>query len=119
VFDREAAVRHRTRRLLTGLAQGATDPPPLGLEDCPSYWLQPAAEALSALMRDDEVAAEKFAAGERGRWRQAREAAEYDKERLARQAGEIADALKKCQSRQKDLAAGAAADRDAILTLLA
>ncbi|MDN3356735.1 hypothetical protein [Actinomadura sp. DC4] len=59
VFDREAAVRHRTRRLLMGLAQGATDPPPLGLDDCPGYWLKPAAEALSALVRGD-VVAEKF-----------------------------------------------------------
>ena len=61
VFDREAAVRHRTRRLLMGLAQGADDPPPLGLDDCPGYWLKPAAEALSALVRGD-AAAEKFAA---------------------------------------------------------
>jgi hypothetical protein len=61
VFDREAAVRHRTRRLLMGLAQGADDPPPLDLDDCPGYWLKPAAEALSALMRGD-ASAEKFAA---------------------------------------------------------
>jgi hypothetical protein len=56
VFDREAAVRHRTRRLLMGLAQGADDPPPLDLDDCPGYWLKPAAEALSALVRGDTVA---------------------------------------------------------------
>lgn len=62
VFDREAAVRHRTRRLLMGLAQGASDPPPLGLEDCPGYWLKPAADALSALVRGDDAAAEEFAA---------------------------------------------------------
>jgi hypothetical protein len=56
VFDRESGVRHRTHRLLMGLAQGASDPPPLGLEDCPGYWLRPAAEALSALVRGDEAA---------------------------------------------------------------
>jgi hypothetical protein len=61
VFDREAAVRHRTRRLLMGLAQGASDPPPLDLDDCPGYWLKPAAEALSGLVRGDATA-EKFAA---------------------------------------------------------
>jgi hypothetical protein len=61
VFDRESDVRHRTRRLLMGLAQGASDPPPLDLKDCFEYWLSPAAEALSALVRGDE-AAEKFIA---------------------------------------------------------
>jgi hypothetical protein len=61
VFDREAAVRHRTRRLLMGLAQGLADPPPLDLDDCPGYWLKPAAEALAALVRGD-AAAEKFGA---------------------------------------------------------
>jgi hypothetical protein len=61
VFDREAAVRHRTRRLLMGLARGAADPPPLDLDDCPGYWLKPAAEALSALVRGDS-AGEKYAA---------------------------------------------------------
>lgn len=60
VFDREAAVRHRTRRLLMGLAEGAGDPPPLGLDDCPGYWLGPAADALAALVRGDT--AEKFVA---------------------------------------------------------
>ncbi len=62
VFDREAAVRHRTRRLLMGLAGGAADPPPLGLDDCPGYWLKPAAECLSALVRGDTSAADAFAA---------------------------------------------------------
>ena len=61
VFDREAAVRHRTRRLLMGLAQGASDPPPLDLDDCPGYWLKPAAEGLAALVRGD-ASAEKFTA---------------------------------------------------------
>jgi hypothetical protein len=62
VFDRESDVRHRTRRLLTGLSQGASDPPPLDLEDCPGYWLKPAAEGLSAHIRGDEAAADKFIA---------------------------------------------------------
>jgi hypothetical protein len=60
VFDREAAVRHRTRRLLMGLAQGADDPPPLGLDDCPGYWLKPAADGLAALVRGDTTEAEKL-----------------------------------------------------------
>jgi hypothetical protein len=60
VFDREAAVRNRTRRLLMGLAQRAADPPPLGLDDVPGYWLKPAADGLSALVRGDDAAAEKF-----------------------------------------------------------
>jgi hypothetical protein len=58
VFDREAAVRNRTRRLLAGLSQGAGDPPPLGLDDCPGYWLKPAAEALAALIRGDQATEE-------------------------------------------------------------
>ena len=62
VFDRESDVRHRTRRLVMGLGQGASDPPPLGLEDCPGYWLKPAAEALSALVRGDQAGADKFIA---------------------------------------------------------
>jgi hypothetical protein len=62
VFDREATVRHRARRLLMGLARGASDPPPLGLDDCPGYWLKPAAEGLSALVRGDDSAAEKYTA---------------------------------------------------------
>ncbi|MFL5912265.1 MAG: hypothetical protein ACJ768_17040 [Gaiellaceae bacterium] len=62
VFDREAAVRHRTRRLLMGLAQRAADPPPLGLDDAPGYWLKPAADGLSALVRGDDADAEKFTA---------------------------------------------------------
>src|SRR3569833_4013351 len=61
VFDREAAVRHRTRRLLMGLARGAAAPPPLAQDACPGYWLSPAAEALSALVRGD-AAGEKYAA---------------------------------------------------------
>ena len=62
VFDREMDVRHRTRRLLMGLAKGASDPPPLGLDDCPGYWLGPAADALAAFVRGEETAAEKLAA---------------------------------------------------------
>jgi hypothetical protein len=62
VFDREATVRHRARRLLMGLARGASDPPPLGLDDCPGYWLKPAADGLSALVRGDASAAEKYTA---------------------------------------------------------
>jgi hypothetical protein len=62
VFDREALVRHRTRRLIMGLAGGAADPPPLGVEDCPGYWLGPAADALSALVRGDAAAADKHTA---------------------------------------------------------
>ncbi len=62
VFDREALVRHRTRRLLMGIAQGAEDPPPLDMDDVPGYWLKPAAEALSALVRGDDPAAEKYVA---------------------------------------------------------
>lgn len=60
VFDRESAVRHRTRRLLMGLARGAGDPPPLDLDDCPGYWLKPAADGLAALVRGDTAEAEKF-----------------------------------------------------------
>jgi hypothetical protein len=72
VFDREAAVRNRTRRLLAGLSQGAGDPPPLGVDDCPGYWLKPAAEALSALVRGDHTAEEHTAvAGERDKERTA------------------------------------------------
>jgi hypothetical protein len=67
VFDREMAVRHRSRRLLMGLARGADDPPPLGIDDCPGYWLKPAAEALSALVRGDDAGAEKYAAEAVGR----------------------------------------------------
>jgi hypothetical protein len=62
MFDRESDVRNRTRRLLMGLARGAENPPPLGLDDCPGYWLKPAAEALSALVRGDDEDGEKFAA---------------------------------------------------------
>jgi hypothetical protein len=62
VFDREATVRHRARRLLMGLADGASDPPPLGLDDCAEYWLKPAADALSALVRGDDSAAQKYTA---------------------------------------------------------
>ncbi|WP_285568595.1 hypothetical protein [Actinoallomurus iriomotensis] len=62
MFDRESAVRHRTRRLLTGLTQGAGDPPPLDLDECPGYWLRPAADGLAALVRGDDEAAEKFTA---------------------------------------------------------
>ena len=62
VFDREVAVRHRTRRLLMGIAQGAGDPPPLGMDDVPAYWLKPAAEALSAFVRGDDATAEKHVA---------------------------------------------------------
>jgi membrane protein implicated in regulation of membrane protease activity len=62
MFDRESAVRNRTRRLLMGLAQGAENPPPLDLDDCPGYWLKPAAEALAALIRGDDEDGEKFAA---------------------------------------------------------
>lgn len=62
VFDEEAKVRHRVRRLLAELAQGAADAPPLGLKAELGYWLAPAAEALAALARGDEVAAEGFAA---------------------------------------------------------
>jgi hypothetical protein len=67
VFDREADVRNRTRRLLMGLANGASDPPPLDLDDCPGYWLKPAADALSAFVRGEEAAAEKLAAEAVGR----------------------------------------------------
>ncbi len=62
MFDREAAVRHGTRRLLMGIAQGAGDPPPLDLDDVPGYWLHPAAEALSALVRGDDATAERHVA---------------------------------------------------------
>jgi hypothetical protein len=61
VFDRELAVRHRTRRLLIELAQGVGDPSPLDLEDCPAYWLGPAAEALAALVRGEAVSADAYA----------------------------------------------------------
>ncbi|GAA4633994.1 hypothetical protein GCM10023196_073770 [Actinoallomurus vinaceus] len=57
-FDRESAIRAETRRLLRAVA----DPPRLDLADCPGYWLGPAAEALHALLRGDEVAAESHAA---------------------------------------------------------
>lgn len=70
VFDREAAVRHRTRRLLMGLARRAGDPPPLDLDDCPGYWLKPAADGLAALVRGD-AGAEKLTA----------EAAQLDEDR--------------------------------------
>jgi hypothetical protein len=60
VFDRESAVRHRTRRLLMGLARGADDPPSLDLDDCPGYWLKPAADGLAALVRGDTEEAEKL-----------------------------------------------------------
>ncbi|MCO5993063.1 hypothetical protein [Actinoallomurus rhizosphaericola] len=62
VFDREAAIRKETRRLLRSLARDAADPPRLDLTDCPGYWLGPAAEALSALLRGDEVSADTCAA---------------------------------------------------------
>ncbi|MFB9837854.1 hypothetical protein [Actinoallomurus acaciae] len=62
MFDRESDVRNRTRRLLTGLAQGAGDPPPLDLDDCPGYWLKPAADGLAALVRGDDEAARKLTA---------------------------------------------------------
>ncbi|GAA4486903.1 hypothetical protein GCM10023191_013960 [Actinoallomurus oryzae] len=62
MFDREADVRNRTRRLLNGLAQGAGDPPPLDVDDCPGYWLKPAADGLAALIRGDDETAEKFTA---------------------------------------------------------
>ncbi len=62
VFVQEVAVRHRTRRLLMGLAQGSEDPAPLDLEDdCPAYWLGPAAEALAALVRGETVSADAYA----------------------------------------------------------
>ncbi|GAA4609076.1 hypothetical protein GCM10023195_36220 [Actinoallomurus liliacearum] len=61
-FDREAAIRKETRRLLRSLARDAADPPRLDPGDCPGYWLGPAAEALSALLRGDEVTAETYAA---------------------------------------------------------
>jgi hypothetical protein len=60
MFDREADVRNRTRRLLNALAQGTGDLPPLGVDDCPGYWLKPAADGLAALIRGDEEAAEKL-----------------------------------------------------------
>ena len=60
VFDRESAVRHRARRLLMGLAQGAGDPPSLDLDDCPGYWLKPAADGLAALVRGDTAEADKL-----------------------------------------------------------
>jgi hypothetical protein len=68
-FDRESAVRAETRRLLREI----TDPPRLDVADCDGYWLGPAAEALHALVRGDEVAAESHAA----------EATRRDEERTA------------------------------------
>ncbi|MCO6011200.1 hypothetical protein NE236_40230 [Actinoallomurus purpureus] len=60
-FDREIAIRGETRRLLTSLAREVTDPPRRETAECPGYWLGPAAEALHALVRGDEVAAESHA----------------------------------------------------------
>ncbi|GAB3987417.1 hypothetical protein GCM10029978_106150 [Actinoallomurus acanthiterrae] len=68
-FDRESAIRAETRRLL----REVTDPSLLDVADCPGYWLGPAAEALHALLRGDEVAAESHAA----------EATRRDEERTA------------------------------------
>src|SRR3569833_2366872 len=62
MFDREAAVRNRTRRLLTALARGAGDPAPLDLDDCPGYWLKPAADGLAALVHGEATATEQLAA---------------------------------------------------------
>src|SRR3569833_3270326 len=61
MFDREAAVRNRTRRLLTALARGAGDPAPLNQDDNPGYWLKPAADGPAALVRGEATAAEKLA----------------------------------------------------------
>jgi hypothetical protein len=51
--------------------------------------------------------------------RRAGQQAEHDKERLAREAGTIAAELKKCHTHHKQLVESAAADREAILTVLA
>jgi predicted nucleic acid-binding protein len=51
--------------------------------------------------------------------KRARESAENDKARLARQAKTIAEALRKCHTNHRSIAATATADREAILTVLA
>lgn len=73
MYDLEAAARNRAHRLLIGLARLAaapgsmSPPPPLDLEDCPGYWLPPAAEGLAALVRGDEAEAERYVAEARAR----------------------------------------------------
>jgi hypothetical protein len=51
--------------------------------------------------------------------KQAHEAAEHDKDRLAWQTKTIADTLKECHNRHRKLAETAGSDREAILTVLA
>lgn len=71
---------------------------------------------LSALVA---IVGAVLAVGRRIQSRRAKETAEQDKSRLARQVQTIADCLDKSQSRHKDRAATAAADRETIVTLLA